>query len=54
MVGGNYRFTDSERIYAMKYMEVLLARNHEISGQAMGVALHNKVGRWFVFYCQLL
>lgn len=44
MVGGNFKFTDSERAYAIKYVEVLLARDHEISGSVMGAALHKKVG----------
>ena len=43
-VGNNFKFTDSERIYSMKYAQVLLARDHEISSTAIGTALHNKVG----------
>jgi hypothetical protein len=43
-VGNHFKFTDSERTYATKYMQVLLARDHEMSTTAIGAALHNKVG----------
>ena len=43
-VGSHFKFTDSERAYAMKYVRVLLARDHEISSHAIGAALHDKVG----------
>ena len=43
-VGGHFRFTDSERTYAIKYAQVLLARDHEISGHAIAAALYDKVG----------
>ena len=41
--GGGFKFTESERAYAIKYVQVLLARDHEISATAIGAALHNKV-----------
>jgi hypothetical protein len=43
-VGNNFKFTDSEHTYAIKYVQVLLARDHEISSNAIGAALHDKVG----------
>ena len=43
-VGNHFKFTDSEHIYAIKYAEVLLRRDHEISSNALGAALHDKVG----------
>ena len=43
-VGSNFKFTDSEHTYAIKYVQVLLARDHEISSFAIGAALHDKVG----------
>jgi hypothetical protein len=43
-VGNYYKFTDSEHTYALKYVQVLFARDHEISGFAIGAALHDKVG----------
>ena len=43
-VGNNFKFTDSERAYAIQYAQVLFARDHEISSIAIGTALHNKVG----------
>jgi hypothetical protein len=42
-VGSHFKFTDSERIYAIKYAQILLARDHEISSSAIGAALHNKM-----------
>ena len=51
-VGSHFKFTDSERIYAIKYAEVLLARDHEVSSSAIGAALHNKVGS--SYYYQVL
>lgn len=51
-VGNYYKFTDSERTYAIKYVQVLLARDHEISGSAIGAALHDKAGgSYFVICC---
>ena len=44
MAGGSFKFTDSEREYAIKYAEILFARDHEISNSAVGAALHKKVG----------
>lgn len=43
-VGSHFKFTDSERAYALKYVQVLFARDHEISSHAIGAALHDKVG----------
>ena len=43
-VGKNFKFTDSELAYAIKYAQVLFARDHEISSNAIGTALHDKVG----------
>jgi hypothetical protein len=43
-VGNHFKFTDSEHTYAIKYAQVLLARDHEISSHAIGAALHDKVG----------
>ena len=43
-VGNNFKFTDSEHTYALQYVQVLLARDHEISSNAIGAALHDKVG----------
>ena len=43
VVGNHFRFTDFEHTYAIKYVEVLLARDHEISFQAIGTALYHKV-----------
>ena len=43
-VGNHFKFTDSERTYAIKYVQTLLARDHEISSHAIGAALHDKVG----------
>ena len=42
--GNHFKFTDSECTYAIKYVQVLLARDHEISSNAIGAALHDKVG----------
>ena len=43
-VGNCFKFTDSEHKYALNYVQVLLARDHEISSHALGAALHDKVG----------
>lgn len=43
LAGGHFKFTDSERTYAIKYVQILLARDHEISSYAIGAALHKKV-----------
>ena len=43
-VGSHFKFTDSERTYAIKYAQVLLARDHEISGHSIAAALYDKVG----------
>jgi hypothetical protein len=43
-VGANFKFTDSERTYAIQYAQLLLARDHSISSSAIGAALHIKVG----------
>ena len=42
-VGNHFKFTDFEHTYAIKYVQVLLARDHEISSNAIGAALHDKV-----------
>lgn len=43
-VGNHFKFTESEHAYAINYVQILLARDHEISSNAIGAALHNKVG----------
>lgn len=42
-VGSGFKFTECERTYTMNYVQVLLARDHEIPAHTIAAALHNKV-----------
>ena len=41
--GRGFKFSEHERQYAMRYLEILLERDHQMSSNAMALALFSKV-----------